>query len=80
MDIPIKKDHSGTVVIPALFSLNIGMNTGIPISKELDFVLNTGYRYGRNPDDWNLPAWEGDTPKVDNSGLFLFIRIKCFLF
>jgi len=88
MDIPFKKDDLGRVALTTLFSLNIGLIAEFPISKELDFVINTGYRYGRKSDDWNYseddetyPAtWDQGPPKVENSGFMLLIGFKYILF
>jgi len=88
LDIPFKKDDLGVVALTTVFSLNIGFIAEFPISKELDLVINTGYRIGKASEDWNYseddetyPAtWDKGPPKVENSGFMLLVGFKYILF
>ena len=87
-DIPFKKDDDGQIAHTILFSSNIGIVGEFLLSRNLDFVINTGYRIGIRADDWrysedeeSYPAyWEKDAPVMKNSGLMLSAGFKYFLF
>ncbi|MBN2356791.1 hypothetical protein JXO59_11810 [candidate division KSB1 bacterium] len=84
LDIPFRKDDEENVVSTALFSLYLGLNAEVLLSRKTDLIFCAGYRLGLKNDHWDYsvdeesyPAyWLDQAPEVENSGFVFSIGYK----
>jgi hypothetical protein len=88
VDFPFKTDDDGHSVNTALLSAQIAFVTEYPVSRNLDFTSNFGYRWGKKTSEWQFSVedeslsayWKGDAPVVNNTGFVLSFGFKIYVF
>ena len=84
----VETDDDGHSVNAALLSSQSALVADYPVSRNIDFSFNIGYRWGTKTSEWQFSVdeesfsayWESDAPIINNTGLVLSFGFKIYVF